>query len=252
MGPPDTWVKMADWLGNLGTWIESKATRPEAIVVISAHWEEQRVAVMGHSHSTLLFDYYGFPLHTYQLKYEAPGAPWLAMRITELLGHAGIPTRVENNRGLDHGVFVPFKLIYPKADIPILQLSLHASLDPAFHLAMGYALAPLRQEGVLIVGSGMSYHNMQGFRDGGAQTQSDSKRFDTWLTHQVEQPDILMRNNALEHWNQGFCARSAHPREEHLLPLMVAAGAANEDIGHKIFTDNVMNAQVSAFCFGNI
>lgn len=247
MGPPDTWEKMAAWLRQLAARIESHSGRPRAILVISAHWEEKEVAVQKQEHPPLLYDYYGFPPHTYQLKYDAPGAPALAQQVVELLETAGIAAHADTARGLDHGVFIPFKLIYPDADIPVFQVSLKAGLDPAAHLAIGRALAPLRWQGVLIVGSGMSYHNMRGlFENSGA---ADSRKFDAWLTETVELPDAAARNRRLEQWSQAPAARAAHPREEHLLPLMVAAGAAEEP-GHRIFTDHVMGAQVSAYWFG--
>ncbi|MDR0480685.1 MAG: dioxygenase [Gallionellaceae bacterium] len=245
MGPPDTWEKMANWLRGLAADV---GVRPQAILVISAHWESPQITVQKQAQPPLLYDYYGFTPHTYQLKYDAPGNPALAQRIAGLLQDAGMATRIDSERGLDHGVFVPFKLIYPDADIPVVQVSLQAGLDPAAHLAMGRALAPLRQEGVLIVGSGMSYHNMRGFFSGNGV--ADSRQFDAWLTETVELPDTAARDLRLKQWEQAPAARAAHPREEHLLPLMVVAGAAEADTGRRVFTDQVMNAQVSAYRFG--
>ena len=160
-GPKDLWDRMAAYLRGLEAQV---GQRPKAIVVISAHWETQRPTVNANPAPPMLFDYYGFPEHTYHLSYPAPGSPALAKRIGELLGKAGIATDSDASRGFDHGVFVPFLLIYPKADIPIVQLSLQSDLNPAAHIAIGRALAPLRDEGVLIVGSGMSYHNLQAMR----------------------------------------------------------------------------------------
>jgi aromatic ring-opening dioxygenase catalytic subunit (LigB family) len=245
MGPPDTWERMGAWLRRLGP---SGVTRPRAIVVVSAHWETPVVAVTSSSAPPLIFDYYGFPPHTYELSYPAPGDPALAAALCSRLVEAGIDAVEDPARGFDHGVFIPFKLIYPDADIPIVQLSLHASLDPAMHLAIGRALAPLRDEGVLIVGSGMSYHNMSGFMRGDGEIAA-SDRFDRWLQDVCVQSGDA-RAKALAEWVSAPAARDVHPREEHLLPLMVAAGAAPDDPGRCEFTDRVMGATVSAFAFG--
>jgi len=168
--------------------------------------------------------------------------------VQELLAGGGVPTRAETERGLDHGVFVPFLLIYPQADVPIVQLSLHASLDAAAHLALGALLEPLRDVGVLIVGSGMSYHNMRGLM-GGGNPGADSERFDAWLTAACTAAPAE-RTRLLANWQQAPAARASHPREEHLLPLMVVAGAGGNDAGRRVFHDRVMGATVSAFAFG--
>ena len=245
MGPPDTWHKMATWLGQLG---QSIHPAPKAIVVISGHWEEPQFTVTTNGHPPLIYDYSGFPPETYQLKYPAPGSPELAQRVVGVLTEAGVPARSDPERGFDHGVFIPFKVIYPKADIPVVQLSLKAGLDPTAHLEAGRALAPLRDEGILIAGSGMSYHNMRGLMSGHILPESD--QFDAWLTESVCVPDPKVRDEKLKQWQFAPAARSAHPREEHLLPLMVAAGAAGQDVGSRIFTDRVMGATVSAYRFG--
>jgi len=245
MGPADTWAKMAEWLRHLG---DSLASRPKAVLVVSAHWEEVRFTLTGNSKPPLIYDYYGFPEHTYQLTYPAPGSPAVAERVQGLLEAAGMPASIDPSRGFDHGVFIPFKLIYANADIPVVQLSLRAGLDPASHIEAGRAIAPLRREGVLIVGSGMSYHNMRGFFAGGGEAASE--RFDEWLTQSVCEPNANLRNEKLKHWERAPAARASHPREEHLLPLMVAAGAAGDSPGRHIFSDQVMNATVSAYRFG--
>ena len=172
-----------------------------------------------------------------------------AIEVRELLVGAGIPTRDESRRGLDHGVFVPFKLIYPRADMPILQMSLRRGLDPAAHLALGAALAPLRSRGVLIVGSGMSFHNL-GIRSLENARIPPSEQFDAWLAQAVCAPDAKERNQRLTRWAGAPAARFAHPREEHLMPLMVAAGAAGEDRGERVFSGRMMGWQISGFRFG--
>ena len=157
---PHAWDAMAAYLRGIAASLPAK---PRAILVISAHWETPRPTVMTAAHPPMLFDYYGFPEHTYKLEYPAPGSPELASRVRALLADAGIASDADDARGYDHGVFVPFLLMFPDADIPIVQLSLRGDLDPAAHIAIGRALAPLRDEGVLIVGSGMSYHNLRRF-----------------------------------------------------------------------------------------
>jgi aromatic ring-opening dioxygenase catalytic subunit (LigB family) len=241
--PPQEWNKMAAWLGSIPSLLGSV---PKAILVVSAHWEEKHVAITAGLNPPLIYDYYGFPDHTYQLKYDAPGAPVLSQRILDRLTAAEIPAKLDAKRGFDHGVFIPFKLIYPQANLPVVQVSLQAGLDPAAHIAMGRALAPLREEEVLIVGSGMSYHNLRAFGPGAGPV---SDRFDQWLTYWTTKPEEV-RNEALLRWDEAPGSRLAHPREEHLLPLMVAAGAAGADLGVKLFEDRVMGATVSAFGFG--
>ncbi|MCW5770720.1 MAG: dioxygenase [Rhodospirillaceae bacterium] len=243
--PADTWNATAAWLRGLA---ESLPQRPKAIVVISGHWEEEAFTASTAAAPEMIFDYYGFPPHTYQLNYPAPGAPALARKIVELLQAAGLPARTDSSRGFDHGIFVPFLLIFPDAKIPVVPLSLKTNLDPAEHLAAGKALESLRDEGVLIVGSGMSYHNMHAFRSPRATAPSEA--FDHWLTEALAAGDRAERWRRLEHWAEGDAARNAHPREEHLLPLMVAAGAGGEAPGKRIFSDIVMKARISGFRFG--
>jgi aromatic ring-opening dioxygenase catalytic subunit (LigB family) len=253
MGPADTWNKMAAWLGAIGSELKEP---PRALLVISAHWEEKIPTVMTASAPPLYFDYYGFPPHTYELKWPAPGSPELAARVRDLLKAAGIESAENGERGLDHGVFVPLKLTFPDASIPVIQLSLRADLDPAEHLKIGKALAPLRDEGVLIIGSGMSYHNMRGFTPSGIAkgviqpaALEHSKRFDTWMSEVVASAPEA-RNAALTGWKKAPSAIESHPREEHLIPLMVAAGAAGDDRGSAVFRDEVMKVVVSGVRFG--
>lgn len=245
-GAKDMWVPMAAWLKGLAGDV---GATPKAVVVISAHWEEDAFTVAAHPQPPLIYDYYGFPEYTYRLTYPAPGDPGLAHRIRDMLAASGLPAKMDANRGLDHGVFIPFKLVYPEAHVPIVQLSLHKELDPALHLAAGRAIAGLREEGVLIVGSGMSYHNMQGFR-GGRVAKASSEEFDLWLAGAIESRSWSARAAALTDWSEAPAARACHPREEHLLPLMVAAGAAGEDPGSKSFSGEVLGVRVSAFKFG--
>lgn len=244
--PPDEWNRMAAFLRGLA---DTLPERPRAIVLVSAHWLESDVAVAAVPSPDLIFDYYGFPPHTYQLSYPAPGNPELAARIQSLLKAHSIDAHTDPQRGFDHGVFIPLLLMFPQADIPVVPVSLLNSLDAREHLALGQALAPLRDEGVLIVGSGMSFHNMRGYRDPRFAPISD--RFDGWLVEAVQSAPEA-REQALANWEQAPDARLCHPphAEEHLLPLMVAAGAAHQDAGRCVFSDRVMQTTVSAFRFG--
>jgi aromatic ring-opening dioxygenase catalytic subunit (LigB family) len=223
--------------------------RPDAVLMISAHWEEPAFTVMGHPHPPMIYDNGGFPPHTYQIRYGAPGSPELARRVQSLIGAAGLPARVDPQRGFDHGMFSPMAVIYPKADVPVVQLSLRQGLDPAEHIALGRAIAPLRDEGVLIVGSGLSYHNLRVF---GPQARQASKAFDDWLCDAVLGDVGEPRNARLLQWSAAPAARIAHPREEHLIPLMVAVGAAQQEAGACVYHEDAFmgGISVSNFCFG--
>jgi aromatic ring-opening dioxygenase catalytic subunit (LigB family) len=243
-GPADTWAKTAAYLRGVGA---SLGPKTKAILIISGHWETPEFSVTSAERPPLIYDYSGFPASTYQLKYDAPGDPALAARVCDLLGAAGFSARMDPTRGWDHGVFIPLKVAFPDADIPVVQLSLKADLDPAEHMAVGHALAPLRDEGVLILGSGLSFHNMRGFGDPRFSPVSDD--FDAWLTGAVEAPDAE-RDQALAHWAEAPSGRLSHPREDHLLPLMVAEGAGAGDAGRRDFTDRALEVTLSAFRFG--
>jgi len=221
--------------------------KPRALLVISAHWEESVPTVMSGERPPLLYDYSGFPPESYRIIWPAPGDPRLAARVRELLGTAGFATAANAERGFDHGTFIPLKVSYPAADVPAIQLSLKRGLDPAEHLAIGRALAPLRDEGVLIVGSGMTFHNMRGF---GGAGRAASEAFDAWLG-EAATADPATRDARLVRWSQAPSARQSHPREEHLLPLMVVAGAAGADRGRIAFNDLFGGVRVSAFHYGD-
>ena len=245
LGPADTWVRMEVFLRELLTRV---SPLPRALLVVSAHWESDPIAITASADPALHYDYYGFPEHTYTLRYPVPGAPGLAAELAERLDAAGVPAVPEITRGLDHGVFVPGLLIRPEADIPVVQLSLHPSLDPALHLRLGAALAPLREQGVLIIGSGMSYHNLEMLMQQPLQN-SAGDAFDAWLDETCTVPR-QQRERRLIDWTTAPGARESHPREEHLLPLHVVAGAAREDRGARIYRDRVLGAPVAAFAFG--
>jgi len=210
---------------------------PKAVLVISGHWEESEVTISSGSAPGMVFDYYGFPPETYQISYPAPGDPVLAERVRQLLHRAGWPARLDPERGYDHGTFSMMKAIYPDADVPVVQVSLKSSLDPAEHFAIGRALASLRDEGVLIVGSGLSSHNLS---ERGPQMAAPSEAFDSWLRGALLNPASEVRRKALENWEQAPFARLNHPREDHLMPLMVVAGAAGDDPATPIYGELFM------------
>lgn len=222
---------------------------PAAVLVISGHWEEDEFTVMAHPRPPMIYDYSGFPAHTYEISYPAPGAPRLAQRVQELLQGAGIAAPLDTARGFDHGTYAPLAVIYPEAEVPVLQLSMRRGYDPAEHLAVGRALAPLRDEGVLIVGSGLSYHNLRAF---GPQARAPSAAFDGWLQRTLLEASPAQRVEQLMRWANAPAARQAHPREDHLLPLMVALGAAEHDAGRCVYHEDDFygGIAVSSFAFG--
>lgn len=238
-------------LDTLSAYLEAVAkdppTKPQALLVVSAHWEEPVVTVMTSPKPPMLYDYYGFPEASYQVQWPAPGNPALAGRVRELLGAAGIESAENAERGFDHGTFVPLSLTYPAADVPTVQLSLRRGLNPKEHLAIGRALASLRDEGVFIIGSGMSFHNMRGFRN--PSMRGPAETFDRWLQAAMVLP-AADRDAELGAWSSAPAARDAHPREEHLLPLMVVAGAAGADVGTVSWRGAVGGMAVSGYRFG--
>lgn len=250
--PDNLYGRMDPYMRGLA---ELPPARPRAVLVVSAHWEAARPTVMAHPSPPMLYDYYNFPPETYAVKWPAPGAPEVAGEVRAALEAAGIPSDSAPERGFDHGTFVPLALAYPKASVPTLQLSLRADLDPAAHLALGRALAPLRDQGVFIVGSGMSYHNLRAImawfrtRDPKAALRDDSKAFDEWLAETVAL-DADARDTRLAEWTKAPRARACHPREEHLLPLHVVVGAAGDDAATLPYRDQVLGAHVSAVHFG--
>lgn len=230
---------LRDIPGQLGT-------RPAAIVIVSGHWEDPAFAVMSNAYPPMLYDYHGFPRHTYEVRYTAPGAPGLAARVAGLIEAAGLPSRLEPQRGFDHGTFVPLHVMFPAADVPVVQVALQHTLDPARHLALGRALAPLRHEGVLIVGSGQSYHNLQRF---GAPGRAASVAFDQWLQETLVDADPAERERRLVDWQHAPAARLAHPREEHLIPLMMAVGAAATEPAQCVYHEEGIFGGVTASSF---
>ncbi|WP_067733289.1 DODA-type extradiol aromatic ring-opening family dioxygenase [Novosphingobium naphthalenivorans] len=240
--PHGMWTGMATFLRSLPQRLPEP---PRAIIVASGHWETDGFAFTGGAAPGLIYDYYNFPPHTYELQFPAPGDPTLAARAAELLKAAGLSAHVDPDRGYDHGVFIPLMVAWPDADVPVVEMSLDRSLDPALHIAAGKALAPLRDEGVLIIGSGMSFHNMRAYGD--PRFSPVSQEFDAWLTAATAQ-DAGGRAEALAQWAEAPSGRLSHPREEHLLPLMVAAGTS-EQPGQRVYNELVMRTAISGFRF---
>ena len=200
---------------------------PTSIVVLSAHWESNPVQITNYKEPRpLLYDYGGFPPETYKYQYPAPGSPDLSKRIQGLLEAKGISTSLDESRGFDHGVFVPLKIMYPDADIPVVAVSLAASLDANDNMKIGQALAPLRDEGVLILGSGYSFHNMGAFFNATEKTRKAAADFNQWLKETMSSSPSAMKEH-LENWSLAPGGRISHPREEHLLPLLMVAAASD-------------------------
>lgn len=234
-GGPWPWIKdlmPVDWShleAALASTSADLGSTPSAVLVVTAHWEARAFTLQGSPQPTMLYDYGGFPPETYQIQYPAPGDPQLADRAIELLKAAGLPTARDDTRGFDHGTFVPMHVMFPDAEVPIVQMSILASFDPAAHLAAGRALAPLRDEGVLIVGSGLpSFHDLSHF---GPAAAEPSQMFDRWLTETMVDATAGDRTQRLLDWERAPAARNAHPREDHFIPLLVAVGAAEDETG---------------------
>jgi aromatic ring-opening dioxygenase catalytic subunit (LigB family) len=240
---PHAWDALRDYLSGL---VASLPERPKAFLVVTAHWEAAAPTVSVNPKPGMLYDYYGFPPHTYQLQYPAPGAPEIGLEVQRLIEAAGLPVASDGRRGFDHGVFVPFLIVDPKAEIPVVMLSLRNDLDASFHIRLGKALEPLRDEGVAIVGSGMSFHDLRSFFTGG---DGASSLFDAWLDETAKAPREV-REASLAAWQKAPGARTCHPREEHLIPLMVVAGAAGDSEGQHTFKDVIGGKTISAFRFG--
>jgi len=222
--------------------------KPEAILVISAHWEEPQPTLLGSAQPSILYDYYGFPDAAYDLKYPAPGNPQLAKKIIAFLDLAGIVAKMDMQRGFDHGLFIPLSLMYPRANIPVLQLSLIDGLDPFTHLNLGKRLKKMDFQNLLVIGSGFSFHNMSAFfhHDPGMIAPRNNM-FQDWLIETVT-GDIpqAVREGRLADWENEPYARYCHPREEHLLPLHVCVGMAARP-GRLLFDDRIMGIRCVAF-----
>ncbi len=242
----EQFAKTASWLHELPATLPQK---PKAILSISGHWETTEFTVSTAERPSMVYDYSGFPEHTYRIQYPAPGSPALAKRVVDLLTQAGLKNKEDKTRGFDHGTFVPLALMYPDADIPVVSMSIRSNYDPLEHIKLGEALQALRDEGILIIGSGLSYHNMRGFGSAGANEVS--KRFGQWLGATVAEADIGLRSQKLQTWATAPAARQAHPREDHLIPLMAVAGAAGQDRGRTALVDHAFGVDMASYRFGD-
>jgi len=230
------------------TLLPSQLRKPDAILVISAHWEESAATLLGAQNPTMFYDYYGFPDQAYEITYPAPGSPELANRIAGILKKNNIASRIDPQRGFDHGLFIPLKLMYPAADIPCLQLSLIRGLNPTAHIALGQALRALKNENILVIGSGFSFHNLRAFDwQGMGAPDPANDLFQNWLIEVCTGPiPQSEREGRLIEWEQAPSARYCHPREEHLLPLHVCLGMAEEP-AKLVFDDQILGKRGIAF-----
>ena len=230
------------------TWLPSQLRRPDAILVVSAHWKERAATVLGAERPKMFYDYYGFPDGAYEINYPAPGSPALAAKITGLLEKAGLASKVDPERGFDHGLFIPLKLMYPRADIPSIQLSLLRGLNPTAHIALGKALHGLKDENILVIGSGFSFHNLRAFfgePEGVDDPANDA--FQDWLLDACAGAmSQAEREQQLIDWERAPSARYCHPREEHLLPLHVCVGMTQKP-GKVVFDEEILGKRSLAF-----
>ena len=224
---------------------------PRAVLAISGHWTEPELAITSSPQPPMVYDYSGFPPYTYQVQYPAPGDPTLASQTQQLLRDAGFAASLDPTQGFDHGTFTPLVIMYPEANVPVIQLSLKAGYDPAEHLAIGRALSRLREDNVLIVGSGLTYHNMRAM---GPSGESASKTFDAWLQQTLLRASPEERTKKLIDWSSAPSARQAHPREDHLIPLMVAVGAAENEPAALVYHEDGLFGGITAssFRFGDV
>ena len=245
---PEMRQKLATLEASLADIPKQLPETPKAILMISGHWEGPDFAVMSSAAPPMVYDYSNFPPFTYQIKYGAPGAPDLARRTLALIAGAGLAAHLDSSQGFDHGVFAPMAVMYPNAAMPTYQVSLKAGYDPEMHLALGRALKPLRDEGVVIVGSGLSYHNLRRMGEAGREP---SAAFDQWLDAALKS-EPTARTAQLKQWDKAPAARICHPEEDHLIPLMAAIGAAETETATRIYHDaNVYGGiTASSYRFG--
>ena len=247
-GGPWPWLpplreRMTKLEASLIDMVASWPEPPKAILMVSGHWEEHgTIGVMSSPRPSMEYDYYGFPKEMYEISYPAPGAPEFAARTLELLTVSGILAKLDPQRGFDHGTFAPMAVMYPEADMPLFEVSLNASYDPMAHVEIGRALAPLREEGVMIIGSGLSFHNLRIMDARGAKP---SREFDDWLldTLALSADERLAE---LVDWENAPAARLAHKEEDHLLPIFVALGAAEDEEASRVYHEKDFGGFITA------
>lgn len=222
--------------------------KPKAIIVISAHWEEEVPTIIGNNNPPLYYDYYGFPKEAYEIKYPAHGNVEFANQIKQLFEKNNIQAVIDDKRGLDHGVFIPLLLMYPEADIPVTQISLVKGLGPMEHLSIGKAMNQLLEEDILVIGSGFSFHNMRVFDwSGGNERDGKNDEFQEWLIDVCARGEYTQRDreDKLKEWEKAPNARYCHPREEHLIPLHVCCGLSGRK-GDIIFDNYILGKRAIA------
>ena len=221
--------------------LPQRIKKPDTVIVISAHWEEAVPTIIGNESPPLFYDYYGFPEEAYEIEYPVPGNPELAAKVKKLLDESGIQSKITNERGFDHGLFIPLKMMWPVPDIPMIQISLIRGLNPQEHISLGNALRPLLEEDILVIGSGFSFHNMRAFRFDNSNTPDPGNdQFQEWLIEVCTgRHSKAEREQSLIDWEKVPNARYCHPREEHLLPLHVCLGMSNES-ADVIFDDYIL------------
>jgi len=217
---------------------------PRAVLMISGHWEADRFLVSSAAQPPMYYDYSGFPEHTYRIRYDAPGDPDLAVTVRTMLEGGGMPSGLDPRRGYDHGTFSLMQVLYPEAKLPLVQLAMKADFNPAEHIRVGELLAPLRDQGVLIVGSGFSFHDTRSIINGAGKAASAA--FDGWLNETLVETTPEERLQRLVEWSSAPSARAAHPREDHLIPLMVAAGAAGNDAATRVYHESAFMGSITA------
>lgn len=229
--------------------------KPKAILMVSGHWEERDFAVVSNPSPPMVYDYGGFPEDLYHIRYPAPGSPELARRAYSLIQEAGLPTHLDPVRGFDHGTYALWAVTHPEADVPVVQVSIRSDYDPEAHLKLGQALAPLRDEGILIIGSGSSYHNLSAMLTTrqNRNVRGESAQFDSWLEETLVDSPPHRRARRLLEWERAPFARAVHLREDHLIPLHVAVEAAEKEPGHVIYREESFFGAItiSSYRFGN-
>ncbi len=247
LGDPDHF-EMVETLKEIAAAVD----KPSAILVISAHWAARLPTVTSGKNPGIIYDYGGFPKEAYEIQYPVPGEPELAKGVVNALKGSGIEAIQDEQRGFDHGLFVPLKIMYPEADIPCVQLSLVRSLDADLHIQIGKALQSLERDNLLVIGSGFSFHNMHAFFSPNSQeTRENNIAFDEWLTAVVSEKALTenIREERLAGWESAPSARLCHPREEHLIPLHVCYGMAAQ-ASEKTFKAEILKKQSSMFYWG--
>ncbi|WP_426141469.1 DODA-type extradiol aromatic ring-opening family dioxygenase [Pseudomonas sp. DWP3-1-2] len=221
--------------------------KPQAIVIVSAHWESQDLLVNGNPQPETWHDFGGFPAALFAVQYPAPGLPGLSTQVAEKLRAAGLPARIDSKRPFDHGVWVPLSLMYPRADIPVVQISLPSRQGPAFQTQVGRALAGLRDDGVLIIGSGSITHNLRelGWHAGPESVEPWAKAFRDWMIEKLASNDEAALH---DYRTLAPHAVRSHPSDEHLLPLYFARGAGGEfSVAHQGFTMGALGMDIYRF-----